>query len=229
MTSEPVVLIIEDDKSIQNFLSVSLRTNGYSVIPVKKGIDGLSLFFSNNPDVILLDLGLPDIDGVEVLRQIRESSDVPVIVVSARGQEAEKVSALDEGADDYVTKPFNINELMARVRVALRKRQPITSRKGDFTRLALFVDFEKRKVSVDGEEIHLTPMEYKILRLLIENSGKVLTHGFISRAIWGHENPEDYQSLRVCMANISRKIEKDTAHPQYILTEIGVGYRFTED
>ncbi len=229
MTMEPVVLIIEDDKSIQNFLSVSLKTNGYSVVAVKKGIDGLSLFFSNNPDIILLDLGLPDLDGTEVLRQIRDSSDVPIIIVSARGQEDDKVSALDLGADDYVTKPFNINELMARVRVALRKRQPVSAKKSEFSRLGLFVDFDKRRVTVDGEDVHFTPMEYKILRLLIENSGKVLTHGYINRTVWGHENPEDYQSLRVCMANIRRKIEKDTAHPRYILTEIGVGYRFAED
>lgn len=229
MKLDPVVLIIEDDNSIQNFLSISLKINGYSILAVKKGIDGLSLFFSNNPDIILLDLGLPDLDGIEVLKQIRAKSDTPVIIVSARGHEEEKVSALDLGADDYITKPFSINELMARIRVSLRKRQPIIQAKDTFSRLGLFIDFEKRLVTLNGTDVHLTPMEYKILQLLIENSGKVLTHRYISRNIWGHENPEDYQSLRVCMANIRRKIENDTSHPQYILTEIGVGYRFAED
>jgi two-component system KDP operon response regulator KdpE len=228
MTVDPVILIIEDDRSIQNFLSVSLRTNGFKTDTASKGVDGLSLFHSNNPDLILLDLGLPDIDGMEVLSLVRESSDIPVIVVSARGHEEEKVGALDGGADDYVTKPFNINELMARIRVALRKRQTVAPSLGGYSRLGLTVDFEKRRVTVDGAEIHLTPTEYRLLVLLIENSGKVLTHGFISKIVWGHSYPEDFQSLRVCMANIRRKIETDTAHPKYILTEIGVGYRLAE-
>ncbi len=228
MTVDPVILVIEDDKSILNFLAISLKTHGYRYLTVKTGVDGLSLFFSNNPDLILLDLGLPDIDGIEVLKQIREKSDVPVIVVSARGREEEKVEALDLGADDYVTKPFHVGELLARIRVALRKRDSAAAAQGSFSRLGLTVDFERRLVTVEGSLVHLTPMEYKLLLLLIGNSGKVLTHSFISGKVWGHSNPEDFQSLRVCMANIRRKIERDSANPQYILTEIGVGYRFSE-
>lgn len=228
MTLDPSILIIEDDRSIRNFLSVSLRTNGYRTDAVGNGTDGLSLFHSNNPDLIVLDLGLPDVDGMEVLSRVRENSDVPVIVVSARGREEEKVAALDAGADDYVTKPFNLGELMARMRVALRKRLPQERRPETYSRLGLAVDFERRRVTVDGTEIHLTPMEYRLLALLIENSGKVLTHGFISKNVWGHAYPEDFQSLRVCMANIRRKIESDSAHPKYILTEVGVGYRLAE-
>lgn len=229
MTFDPVILVIEDDKSILNFISVSLKTNGYRYVTVKNGLDGISLFFANNPDLILLDLGLPDIDGLEVLRQIRDVSDIPVIIVSARGNEEEKVEALDLGADDYVTKPFHIGELLARIRVALRKRQPAIAAQSIFSRYGLIVDFDRRRVTVDGEEVHLTPMEYKLLVLLIENSGKVLTHGYLSGKVWGHSYPEDFQSLRVCMANIRRKIEKDSAKPQYIVTEIGVGYRFVEN
>lgn len=228
MTLDPLILIVEDDRSIRNFLSVSLKTNGYAIDEASTGIDGLSLFHSNNPDLIVLDLGLPDVDGMEVLSNVREGSDVPVIVVSARGREDEKVAALDAGADDYVTKPFNLNELMARMRVALRKRHPSERNQPTYSRLGLAVDFERRIVTVDGTEIHLTPMEYRLLALLIENSGKVLTHGFISKNVWGHAYPEDFQSLRVCMANVRRKIESDTAHPKYILTEVGVGYRLAE-
>ncbi|MEG2881999.1 MAG: winged helix-turn-helix domain-containing protein, partial [Christensenella sp.] len=193
------------------------------------GLDGISLSFANNPDVILLDLGLPDIDGIEVLHQIRDASDVPIIVVSARGQEREKVEALDAGADDYITKPFSIGELLARVRVALRKRVPQPAGKAEFRMDALIIDFEKRRVSVDGQEVHLTPIEYKLLNLLVENKGKVLTHSFINKQVWGYEYTEDSQSLRVFMANIRRKIESDTARPRYIMTEVGVGYRFADE
>lgn len=223
------ILIIEDDKTILNFLSISLKTNGYRFETAGSGLEGISLFLANSPDVILLDLGLPDIDGIEVIRQIRESSDVPVIVVSARGQEREKVEALDAGADDYITKPFSIGELLARVRVALRKRMPRTAEKKEFRMDGLLIDFEKRRVSVDGEDVHLTPIEYKLLTLLVENKGKVLTHSFINKQVWGYEYTDDSQSLRVFMANIRRKIEKDTARPRYIMTEVGVGYRFADE
>lgn len=223
------ILIIEDDKTILNFLSISLKTHGYRFEAAGSGLEGISLFLANSPDVILLDLGLPDIDGIEVIRQIRESSDVPVIVVSARGQECEKVEALDAGADDYITKPFSIGELLARVRVALRKRMPHPAGKKEFRMDGLLIDFEKRRVSVDGRDVHLTPIEYKLLTLLVENKGKVLTHGFINKQVWGYEYTEDSQSLRVFMANIRRKIEKDTARPRYIMTEVGVGYRFADE
>ncbi len=223
------ILIIEDDKTILNFLSISLKTNGYRFETAQTGIEGISLFLSNSPDVVLLDLGLPDIDGLEVLRQLREASDVPVIVVSAREQEREKVEALDAGADDYITKPFSIGELLARIRVALRKRTPLVAEKEEFVMDGLTVDFEKRRVSVDDGEVHLTPIEYKLLTLLVENKGKVLTHSFINKKVWGYEYVDDSQSLRVFMANIRRKIEKDTTRPRYIMTEVGVGYRFADE
>ena len=206
------ILLIEDDASIIRFLSLSLDKNGYKVIEARNGIEGISLFMSDNPDLILLDLGLPDI-----------------LVVSARGQEREKVEALDLGADDYVTKPFHINELLARVRVALRKKTPRVVKEKVFVLDGLRVDFEKYKVYVEDREVHLTPIEFKLLVLLIEHAGKVLTHSFIIRNIWGYSSCEDSQSLRVFMANIRRKIEKDSSHPRYILTEVGVGYRFVDE
>lgn len=229
MDENTKILIIEDDKNILNFLSISLKTKGYDYMTAMTGLDGISLFFSNNPDLILLDLGLPDIDGMTVLEQIRESSDVPVIIVSARGQEKEKVEALDKGADDYITKPFYIGELLARIRVAIRKRQPKITKSKKFILDTLEIDFEKRKVYVDNKEVHLTPIEYKLLVLLIEHTGKVLTYSFINKEIWGYSNLEDSQSLRVFMANIRRKIEKDTSKPRYIITEVGVGYRFVDE
>lgn len=223
------ILIVEDDKTILNFLSISLKTNGYRFETAQTGLEGISLFLSNNPDVVLLDLGLPDVDGIEVLRQIRKSSEVPVIVVSARGQEREKVEALDAGADDYITKPFSIGELLARIRVALRKRMPRVAQKDEFSMDGLTINFEKRRVSVDGNDVHLTPIEYKLLSLLVENKGKVLTHSFINKQVWGYEYTDDSQSLRVFMANIRRKIEQDTTRPRYIMTEVGVGYRFADE
>lgn len=223
------ILIIEDDLSIIRFLALSLETNGYKVIKAENGIEGISLFMTDNPDLILLDLGLPDIDGSEVLSQIRTQSEVPILIVSARGQEKEKVEALDMGADDYITKPFHINELLARIRVALRKKTPHVMKEKQFVLDGLKIDFDKYMVFVDDTEIHLTPIEFKLLVLLVENAGKVLTHSFIIRNIWGYHSCDDSQSLRVFMANIRRKIEKDSSHPRYILTEVGVGYRFVDE
>lgn len=223
------ILLIEDDQSIIKFLSLSLETNGYDIVKANNGIEGISLFMTDNPDLILLDLGLPDIDGYEVLKQIRDQSDIPILIVSARGQEKEKVTALDLGADDYITKPFHINELMARVRVALRKKTPKVVKEKIFIMDTLKIDFEKYKVYVEDKEIHVTPIEYKLLILLIENAGKVLTHSFIIKKIWGYHTGEDSQSLRVFMANIRRKIEKDSSHPRFIITEVGVGYRFVDE
>ncbi|HCO48833.1 MAG TPA: DNA-binding response regulator [Spirochaetaceae bacterium] len=226
---EARVLIIEDDKSIQNLLRISLRASGYECEVTETGFSGLSLHMANNPDIILLDLGLPDIDGSEVLTQIRMGSSVPVIVISARDQEREKVAALDAGADDYITKPFNIPELLARIRVALRHALPQDSQPTRFSVGGLIIDFERRIVTVDGVEVHLTPIEYKLLVLLAEHSGKVLTHQFIQKKVWGYETNDEYQSLRVFMANIRRKIEPNSSHPLYILTEIGIGYRMAEE
>ena len=226
---EARVLIIEDDKSIQNLLRISLKASGYECEVTERGLSGLSLQMANNPDIILLDLGLPDIDGSEVLTQIRMGSSVPVIVISARDQEKEKVAALDAGADDYITKPFNIPELLARIRVALRHALPQDSQPTRFSVGGLIIDFERRIVTVDGLEVHLTPIEYKLLVLLAEHSGKVLTHQFIQKKVWGYETNDEYQSLRVFMANIRRKIEPNSSHPLYILTEIGIGYRLAEE
>ena len=226
---ESRVLIIEDDKSIQNLLRISLKASGYECEVTETGLSGLSLLMANNPDIILLDLGLPDIDGSEVLTQIRMGSSVPVIVISARDQESEKVAALDAGADDYITKPFNIPELLARIRVALRHALPQDSTPTRFSVGGLIIDFERRIVTVDGLEVHLTPIEYRLLVLLAEHSGKVLTHQFIQKKVWGYETNDEYQSLRVFMANIRRKIEPNSSHPLYILTEIGIGYRLAEE
>ena len=181
-----LVLIIEDDKSILNFLGISMKTNGYSYDIAENGLNGISLFMTNKPDLILLDLGLPDIDGTEVIKQVRMTSKTPIIVISSRGQEKEKVEALDLGANDYLTKPFSVNELFARIRVAMRSTYPIETADEIFTLDALKIDFEKRQVFIDEEEIHLTPIEYKILVLLVKNAGKVLTHTYIQNEIWGY-------------------------------------------
>lgn len=222
------ILIVEDDKTIQNFLKVTLKTQNYNYIIAETGLSGLSLFYANRPDLVLLDLGLPDIEGIEVLKQIRQNSSIPIIVVSARSSETEKVMALDYGSDDYVTKPFNAAELLARIRAALRHCLKEKVSEPIFELDYLKVDFERRHVWVKDQEIHLTPIEYKMLVLLITNRGKVLTHHFIHENVWGYETTDDYQSLRVFMANIRRKIEIDSSSPHFIITEVGVGYRFVE-
>lgn len=227
--TDKTVLVIEDDSSIQNFLKLSLKTKDYKVLIAENGLGGLSLFYADNPDIILLDLGLPDIDGMEVLTEIRRADSVPIIIISARGQEREKVTALDAGADDYITKPFSIAELLARMRVALRHHRPEESAMSVFELAELRLDTDKRRVFVRGEEIHLTPIEYKLLLLLVEHRGKVLTHRFLQNEVWGYPSTDDYQTLRVFMANIRRKIESDTANPRYITTEVGVGYRFVDE
>ena len=222
------ILIVEDDKTIQNFLKVTLKTQNYNYIIAETGLSGLSLFYANRPDLVLLDLGLPDIEGIEVLKQIRQNSSIPIIVVSARSSETEKVMALEYGSDDYVTKPFNAAELLARIRAALRHCLKEKVSEPIFELDYLKVDFERRHVWVKDQEIHLTPIEYKMLVLLITNRGKVLTHHFIQENVWGYETTDDYQSLRVFMANIRRKIEIDSSSPHFIITEVGVGYRFVE-
>ena len=222
------ILIVEDDKTIQNFLKATLKTQNYNYIIAETGLSGLSLFYANRPDLVLLDLGLPDIEGIEVLKQIRQNSSIPIIVVSARSSETEKVMALDYGSDDYVTKPFNAAELLARIRAALRHCLKEKVSEPIFELDYLKVDFERRHVWVKDQEIHLTPIEYKMLVLLITNRGKVLTHHFIQENVWGYETTDDYQSLRVFMANIRRKIEIDSSSPHFIITEVGVGYRFVE-
>jgi two-component system, OmpR family, KDP operon response regulator KdpE len=229
---EPVklkILVIEDDKYIANFITSSLEKEHYKVLTASEAEEGLFLFSSHHPDIILLDLGLPDRDGLEVVRDLRLFSDVPILVVSARGQENEKIDALDMGANDYITKPFYMGELMARIRVVERNLAKKTSQQAEtlFRSGGLTVDFENRQVLIDDQEVHLTPIEFKLLQLLIMNRGKVLTHNYILRQVWGYESC-DTNSVRVFMANLRRKIEKNTASPQFILTEVGVGYRFSQ-
>jgi two-component system KDP operon response regulator KdpE len=230
---KPLILIVEDEKPIRHFIKVALETQDYCCLEAQCGREALSLAASHRPDIIVLDLGLPDIDGLDVIKQIREWSEIAIIVVSARGHEREKVEALDAGADDYLTKPFSVAELLARIRVNLRRISVIHLANErinhEFALDDLKIDFEKRKVELQGEVIHLTPTEYNLLTLLARYHGKVLTHKFIINEIWGSAMNNDTQTLRVCMGNLRRKIEKDPAQPRYITTEVGVGYRMTDE
>lgn len=229
MSTNGKILLIEDEKSITSLITAILSYNKYEIIHTASGEMSINLAASHNPDLILLDLGLPDMDGVDVLKRIRERSDVPIIVVSARQNEQEKVEALDNGANDYVTKPFGHYELLARIRTSIRIHQRTNrSRLSNvFTSGGLKIDYEKHLVSVDGKMVHFTPIEYKIISLLAQNAGKVLTHDYMLEFIWGPYGVES-QILRVNVANIRRKIEKNPADPVYIATEIGVGYRMVE-
>ncbi|MEA4970474.1 MAG: response regulator transcription factor [Candidatus Pelethousia sp.] len=231
MTDELSALVIEDDKYISNFISVSLKKEGYKVMLAESADEGMFLLSSNHPDIVLLDLGLPDRDGLEVIREIRSFSNTPILVVSARGQEKEKIEALDLGADDYISKPFHMGELLARTRVIKRRlgQQLSSSSVSVFECDYLTVDYEKRRVLVDGNEVHLTPMEYKLLLLMIVNKGKVLTHNYIVKEVWGYEETGDTKTIRVFMAKLRRKIEKNVVKPRFILTEIGIGYRFADE
>lgn len=222
------ILLIEDDKNTCSFMIASLTRNGYHVTPAYSGKEGLSLAAANCPDVILLDLCLPDVDGCDVLTSLRHWNDSPVIVISARETEHDKVQALDLGADDYITKPFSTNELMARIRACLRHRNNGASGK-TYHALGLKIDFETRIVSLDGEIIHLTHVEYQLLSLLARHAGCVLPYHDIINAIWGPYANDNNQILRVNMANIRHKIEKNPARPQYVFTEVGVGYRMREN
>ncbi len=220
----PRVLVVDDEKAIQRFLKNALSSAEFSVHIVGSGKEALSAALAIRPDVIILDLGLPDMDGMEVLRRLREWTQVPVIILSVRDREDEKVNALDSGADDYVTKPFGIGELLARMRVALRKS--IQDSPAPVFRIdGLEVDLEHRRVSAEGEEVQLTPTEYDLLRLLVHHAGKVLTHNQILRQIWGPAYIEQPHVLRVNISNLRRKIEPEPTRPRYILTELGVGYR----
>lgn len=231
MEPKPLVLVVEDEEAICNFISAVLTSNGYRVVKAKTGKEGLSMFSSHAPDVVLLDLGLPDSDGIEVLKSIRQWSKAPIVIVSARGNEREKVAALDFGADDYIVKPFGTSELLARIRTAIRHGSQAMRETSCGEKIVigeLEIDYGKRSVSLAGEKIHLTPIEYRILILLSKNAGKVLTHDYIAREIWGSYTDESH-TLRVNMANIRRKIEANPGTPKYILTEIGVGYRMVEE
>jgi two-component system, OmpR family, KDP operon response regulator KdpE len=231
MNNKILILIVEDEAVISNFIMTILHSNDYNVVKAENGKDAMSLVTSRCPDLILLDLGLPDMDGVDVLKKIRTWSEIPIIVVSARGHEREKVEVLDLGADDYITKPFGTSELLARIRTALRHSRKITNDSAEIKELTigdLNINFLKRIVKMKDNEIHLTPIEYKIIILLAQNVGKVLTHENIIKEIWGPYMNES-QALRVNMANIRRKIEANPAEPIYIVTEVGVGYRMVDE
>ncbi len=226
----PLLLIVEDDKQIRNFINFSLTSQGYECTEAVNGKDAMNIIATHNLSAIILDLGLPDMSGMEIIRKVRSFSDIPIIVVSAHDQDHDKVEALDAGADDYLTKPFSIKELLARIRVIFRhfdvtkKDIPAVYKVGD-----LEIDMEKHKVSLEGKEIHFTPMEYDVLTLLVRNAGKVLTHKYILREVWGSDLESDMQSVRVFMANIRRKLEQNPTKPRYILTEVGIGYRFADE
>ena len=227
------VLIIEDETHILNFMRKILTSHDYKVLSANTGKAGLEIISSQCPDIILLDLGLPDIDGVDIIKKVREWSSCPIIVISARTSEREKVLALDLGADDYITKPFGTSELLARIRTSLRHSNKMNTDSPMFIKpyhaKDLTIDFSKRLILLHEQEIHLTPIEYKIVAYLAQNSGKVITYASILSNVWGPYADNDNKILRVNMANIRRKIEEDPAQPQYIFTEVGVGYRMAED
>ena len=231
--NKPLILVIEDDPPIRRFLRASLTNHQYVVAEAATGKAALDLATQNPPDLVVLDLGLPDMDGIEVIRRLRDWSAAPIVIVSARGQEKDKVAALDAGADDYLTKPFGVGELLARMRVALR--HAATAAGGNERPSAQFavgelkVDFAVRRVFVGEREIHLTPIEYKLLSTLVHHAGKVLTHRFLLKEVWGPPYVDQSHYLRIFMANLRRKIESDSARPRYLLTEQGVGYRLAEE
>ena len=222
------ILLIEDNKNTCSYISALLDKNGYTTTTALTGREGLSLAASLCPNLILLDLGLPDMDGFQVLEQLRGWSHVPILIVSACNEEQEKVAALDLGADDYITKPFYPHELTARIRTALRHSRG-NAHSQVYKALNLEIDFDKRILRLEGKRVHLTQIEYQLLSLLAENAGRVLTYNTILRRIWGPYAEENNQILRVNMANIRRKIEQNPAQPQYVFTEVGVGYRMLEN
>lgn len=225
------ILVVEDDAQIRNFITYTLKQEGFPCLTAGTAQNALTQLVSGQIDLVLLDLGLPDFDGMEVIKKVREWSEVPIIVVSARDQDNEKASALDNGVDDYLTKPFSATELMARIRVALRHSYKAVGNKAQtvFTVGGLSIDLERHQVSLDGENLHVTPMEYNLLALFFKNIGKVLTTQYIINEIYGPGYGNDTQALRALMAALRRKIEKSPAKPRYILTEIGVGYRLVDE
>jgi two-component system KDP operon response regulator KdpE len=226
-TPGPVIILIEDEPEIRRFLRATLGSHGYRLVEAVTGQEGLQAAETRQPDLIILDLGLPDMDGLEVIRRLREWTEVPILVLSARGQEADKVSALDAGADDYVSKPFGVGELLARARVSLRRAERMGRAADEQTFAAgdLQVDFAHRRVLVRGREIHLTPIEYRLLMTLARHAGKVLTRNQLLKEVWGRAYTDQAHYLHVYMAQLRRKLEVDPAQPRYILTEPGVGYR----
>ena len=227
----PAVVLIEDEPQIRRFLRTALTGHGYRVFEAETGRDGLVEAATRQPDLVILDLGLPDMDGLRVLKELREWTTVPVLVLSARGQERDKITALDSGADDYVSKPFSAGELLARMRAALRRRDRSADSSGSstFSVGELLVDLAGRQVLVEGRQVHLTPIEYKLLTTLIRHAGKVVTHRQLLKEVWGPSHSEDSQYLRVYVAQLRRKLERLPVQPRYLLTEPGVGYRLAVD
>ena len=225
------IMIVEDEKSIAGFIKAILNSNGYDAMVAQSGGEALTMISSHCPDLVILDLGLPDMDGTEIITKVRSWTQLPIIVVSARGNEQDKVSALETGADDYITKPFGAAELLARIRVARRHTHNSAGTQangGCFVAGDLTVDYDKHQVLIRGENMKLTQNEFRIVALLSRYAGKVLTYDYIMKELWGPQNGGGNQILRVNMANIRRKIEKNPAEPQYIFTEVGVGYRMIE-
>ena len=227
--NKPLILVVEDDNSVKNLITTTLKAHDYRYLTAPNGADAILEASSHNPDIVLLDLGLPDIDGVDVIKKIRTWSNMPIMVISARSEDTDKIDALDAGADDYLTKPFSVEELLARLRVTQRRLNMVQNETAAetsvFTNGKLRIDYAAGCAYLDDEELHLTPIEYKLLCLLSRNIGKVLTHTFITQNIWGSSWDNDIASLRVFMATLRKKLEKDDDSPQYIQTHIGVGYR----
>jgi two-component system, OmpR family, KDP operon response regulator KdpE len=229
-SDRPVVLVVEDEPQIRRFLRTSLGAHGFDVLEAENGSRGLADAAARRPDCLILDLGLPDMEGVDVIRRLREWTALPVIVLSARAQESDKVAALDAGADDYVTKPFGVSELLARLRVALRHSAALGSGSQStvFQAGDVRVDLEARRVTLSGTEVHLTPTEYRLLATLVRHAGRVLTQRFLLKEVWGPAYIERPHYLRIYMANLRQKLERDPARPALLLTETGVGYRLAE-
>ncbi|MEG0780393.1 MAG: response regulator transcription factor [Oscillospiraceae bacterium] len=225
--NKPRILVVEDDRAIRNLIATTLETQGYPYDTAQNGTAAILEAASRRPDLIILDLGLPDIDGVEIIKKIRSWSNLPIIVVSARSEDSDKIGALDAGADDYLTKPFSVEELLARLRVALRRTRmaAVLEEESVFQNGVLTVDYAAGCAYREGTALHLTPIEYKLLCLLSRNVGKVLTHNFLMKEVWGDVIASDMPSLRVFMATLRKKIEPDPQNPRFIQTHVGVGYR----
>lgn len=225
------VLVVDDEVAVRRFLRTSLKAHDYSTIEATTGDEGITLTALHQPDIVILDLGLPDMSGITVTQRIREWSQIPILILSVKNQEKDKITALDSGADDYLTKPFGVGELMARLRVALRRQSTMgqTPLEPIFSTASLRVDLTARIVTLDGEEIQLTPTEYDLLRVLVKYAGRVITHQQLLREIRGVGYQTETQLLRVHMSNLRRKLERDSTNPMYILTEAGVGYRLRAD
>ena len=225
--NKPTILVVEDDAPIRNLMVTTLKTHDYKYLTAPTGSDAIMLASSHNPDVVFLDLGLPDTDGIEVIRQIRSWSNMPIIVISARSEDEDKITALDAGADDYLTKPFSVEELLARLRVTIRRLSMMnsTSDGSVYTNGTLKIDYPAGCAYLNGEPLKLTPIEFKLLCLLARNTGKVLTHTYITQSIWGRSWENDVASLRVFMVTLRKKLEPTPDSPEYIQTHVGIGYR----